>query len=99
MIKLLTTLRILDSDATLSLTSIVLMVAVAKFAFAPLQMETLVALLGALASYQSKKIIRAKSANDEHAEALAELSTTVQAMKTEVQIISNRTNPVNAARR
>lgn len=67
--KLLVTLKVFDSDKTLSLTSIGVMIILAKIAVAPvLDWATAATLLLALLSYNHKKILRSREkvkANDE----------------------------------
>lgn len=92
--KLLVTLRILDDDFTVSLTSIVLMAAVVKFIMTPaMNVETLLALLGALAAHQAKKVINNKAAGSELEEKVADLGQKVQAMSVNVTTALNRTAP------
>lgn len=59
--KLLTALKITDPDNTISLTSIGVMIILAKIALAPtLDWATAATLLLALLSYNAKKVIRSK---------------------------------------
>lgn len=59
--KLLTALKITDPDNTISLTSIGVMIILAKIAWAPaLDWATAATLLLALLSYNAKKVIRSK---------------------------------------
>jgi hypothetical protein len=62
--KILVSLRILDRDLTLSLTSIGVMILLGKIAFAPtLDWPTAASLLLALASYSHKRQINSKRAS------------------------------------
>ncbi len=98
--SLLVSLRILDPDGSLSLTSIVLMAATVKFMATPgCDTTTLLALLGALTAHQGKKLIGQRAPKEESSELLASLGTQVQALKTEMTVIANRTDPRNQVRR
>lgn len=94
MLDLLIKMRVLDGDGTLSLTSIVLMVAVFKFAWMPLQTETLLALLGALTAHQGKKLIGQRNPSKEVNAAVAALGSQVTTLANKVQLLDNRTTPV-----
>ena len=93
MMQILKVLRILDPDGTVSLTSIVLIVAVVRFALVPLQTETLVALMGALAAHQGKKVIGNKAVSSKSADEVASLSAQVQTLNGKMTIMEARTAP------
>lgn len=97
LLALLRFLRLLDADSTLSLTSVALCVMLYRVATAnELSMTELGAFLAAVANYAGKKALRNAAAGDETTETLADLGTQLQAMKTELQVVSNRTNPRNS---
>lgn len=78
---LLVILRIFDSDRTLSLTSIGVMIILAKIAAAPvLDWATAATLLLALLSYNAKKVMRSKekAAETESADKLKEVEDKIQ---------------------
>lgn len=92
MLELLVKLRILDPDHTLSLTSLLLMVALVKFAVEPVNTELLLALLGAAATYSGKKVINKMGQSDDTAETLADLGTQLTSLNNKVQLLDNRTS-------
>jgi len=87
--RVLVQLRILDADGTVSLSSLVLIVAIAKLALAPVAPPALAALLLALLNYNAKKAFTRSGAKAELAivnrmtEVERELKalTTVQSMR------------------
>jgi len=98
--KLLRSLRITDDDGSLSLTSLMLLVAMYKITVATTtSMEEVGLFLTACATYQGKKVIRSRAAASDQAETLATLGQAVQALEAKSQdhtnklaVVENRTN-------
>ena len=79
--KLLVTLKVFDSDNTLSLTSLGVMIILGKIAIAPvLDWATAATLLLALLSYNAKKVLRSKekAAETDSADSLKALEDKIQ---------------------
>jgi hypothetical protein len=93
MLDLLVKLRVLDPDHTLSLTSLLLMVALVKFAVEPINTELLLALLGAAATYSGKKVINKMGSSDETSELLASQATELVSLKNKMALVEARTAP------
>lgn len=93
-LALLTFLRLLDSDGTLSLTSVALCVMLYRVATcSEISMTELGAFLATVANYAGKRLVNKTGANDETSETLADLGTQVTALKTELAVVQNRTRP------
>jgi uncharacterized lipoprotein NlpE involved in copper resistance len=85
LIDLLRFLRLVDQDGTLSLTSVALVVVLGKLAMAPtFTLPEIGALLLALASYQSKKVINQRHVESELSEHIADLASKVKAVEGEL---------------
>jgi hypothetical protein len=95
----LVSMRILDSDFTLSLSSIFFILVMVKFALEPMQTELVIALLAAVANYSGKKVIGKMGQSDEAAEATAELATQVTTLTNKLQLMDDRTKGLVGGRR
>lgn len=85
-------LRIFDLDGTLSLTSLALLVMLYRVATCEeISMAELGAFLAAVANYAGKRVVNTMAVGNDTSEVLADLGTQVQALKTNVQVIENRT--------
>ena len=99
--KLLRNSRITDEDGSLSLTSVIVLVAVYRVLTSPvLTMEEVGLLLTAAATYTGKKVVNQRSQAADTQETLATVAVTNQALASElkdlkdrVQILDNRTRP------
>lgn len=90
---LLSFLHLTDPDGTLSLTSVLLVLAMVKFAVSDCNVEYLIALLGAAAAYQGKKIINRSALGAENAEVLAGVNSSLSDLTERLQVVENRTAP------
>jgi hypothetical protein len=89
--------RLADEDGSLSLTSLVLLVVVARFALTPIDMkmdtETLIALLGAIGAYQGKKMIKSRGSSNEMATQIKGLGELITDLSKRTTMIENRVPP------
>lgn len=101
LLEFLKTLRLFDPDGTLSWTSVALVVVLVKVALAPqLSLEELGAFLTAVSMYTTKKVINKDSGVAGKVEELrAATVATAKALHDRVQVVENRTSPINQVRR